>query len=236
MITRTRAVRPALAAALVLAAALAVPATAQNPLKDPVAVGDLDGDGMNERLVVREISCLGPDGATRPPCGLESVSRRIQVDLVDECAGVERRTAILPRVEEGIDQLAIREADGDLRRREFIVAAYSGVSGQVGSGMLGRLVAGPDGCAKVRRLFTFGPVRARTPKPRGASYHQTGTLSLRSLRRDFRGKELRYSETWFRRADPGCCPTWSATIDMRYDRRTDRYVRYRTRTTRLRRR
>lgn len=218
------------------AAALAPLALAQGPLSEPVVVANLDGDPANERVVVREISCGSPEGATPPPCDRETtVFREIQVDLVDECGGTERRTALLPRTEEAVDQLAARELDGNPSRRELVVTAYSGASGRVGSGAVVRLVDGPDGCAKVRRLFTFGPARARTPKPKGASSHAIGTLRVLSLRKDLPGKELRFSEPWYRRADPGCCPTWISTIDLRYDARTDRYVRYRSRITRTRR-
>jgi len=210
-------------------------ALAQGPLSDPVVVANLDGDPANERIVVREISCGTPDGTTKPPCDRETtVYRQLQVDLVDECGEDERRTALLPRVEEGLDQLAARELDGDASRREIVVTAYSGASGRVGSGAVVRLADGSDGCARVRRLFTFGPAKARTRKPKGASYHATGTLRVLQLRRDFHGKELRYSEPWYVRSDPGCCPTWTSTIDLRHDTKTDRYVIYRSRIKRTR--
>lgn len=221
---------------LVLSATTAT-ALAQGPLSDPVVVANLDGDPANERVVVREVSCGSPDGTSKPPCDKEATTyRELQVDLVDECGGAERRTALLLRVEEVVDQLAARELDGDQARRELVVTAYSGASGRVGSGAALRLRDGPDGCATVRRLFSFGPAKARTRKPRGASYFTVGTLRARSLRRDYPGKELQYSESWYRGGDPGCCPTWSSTISLRYDRRADRYVKYRSTVRRLGRR
>lgn len=221
---------------LLLAASSAV-ALAQSPLSDPVVVANLDGDAANESIVVREISCGTPEGTSTPPCDRETTTyRRVQIDLVDACGATDRRTALLPRVEEIVDQLRAVELDGDAARKEVVVTGYSGASGRVGSGAVVRLRDGADGCATVRRLFAFGPARARTHKPKGARDFTVGTLRARSLRggRDFPGKELQYSEAWYRRGDPGCCPTWSSTISLRFDRAKDRYVTYRSTVRRLR--
>ncbi len=231
MVSRILAVLAALAAA---SAAILVPvATAEDPGDgDPFATPlsiNVDADPEPESLRVRELRC-GGEPETPPPCAADSVPT-IQIDLVDTCKGAELVIPLLVRTETFATVMESVELDGK-PGREFIVGAATGASGRNGQIIVGAVRARGDGCARVRRLVALGPSIPRTRKPRGSKYHATGGLIVRSLRRDFPGKEIVVYQPWYRSGDAGCCPSFESAAYLRYRPSTDTYVRYRSRIRR----
>jgi hypothetical protein len=89
-------------------------------------------------------------------------------------------------------------------------------------------------CPKPRILFRYPSKRTRGRVPRGAAYHDTYSVALRSLSSRFAGKEIRLIETYVDRNDPFCCPSFKRTSYFGYSAGKDIYVRYRTRVKRIR--
>ncbi len=209
------------------------PASAQSddglPLETPLML-NVDRDPELETIRVREITCYVEDGESAPPCQGDFPNRDIQIELVNQCNGVEQVTPLLVRTENFVTLAESVELDG-VAGREFMVGAASGASGRNGQILVGGVRDTGDGCPKVRRLLTLGPYTPRTVKPKGASYHATGGIVARSLRKDLKGKELIVSQPWFRSGDAGCCPSFVSTAY--YGVKNGRYVRYRTRTERI---
>ncbi|WP_372790907.1 hypothetical protein [Paraconexibacter sp.] len=198
-------------------------------LQTPLEI-NVDRDPEPEIIRVREITCYSDSGETAPPCEGEFPNRDLQIELVNRCHGVERSTPLLVRSENFVTVAEAVELDGR-RGREFIVGAASGASGRNGQMVVGRVRDTGDGCPRFRRVLTLGPYTPRTRKPRRASYHATGFVIARSLRRDFPGRELVVRQPWYRSNDGGCCPTYLSSAY--YRSKNGRYVRYRTRVERL---
>lgn len=220
----------------VLVVALAVtPAGAQDtggPLSSPLQL-NVDRDPEPETIRVREVRCYDQGEAVDPPCRDEvGVVRDVAVDLLNVCNGVERATPLFVRVENFVTVGESVEIDGDTAASEFIVGGASGASGRNGQVVVGAVRDSGDGCPKVKRLLSLGPVKAKTVKPRGASSFGTGDVTVQNLRRDFKGKELVVRQPWYASSDPGCCPSFASTAYYRYRSSTDSYVRYKSRTMR----
>jgi len=97
----------------------------------------------------------------------------------------------------------------------------SGASGRAGET---RLVAW-RGC-RPRDLFRYDSDRP-TRRPHGTVDVSSFALVVKDIERRFKGLELRLSEGFV-----FCCPSVQKLTYLRYDRRSDRYVRYRTRQVR----
>ena len=225
---------------LVLAAAAGLCATAlaanrpTQPLDRPLAA-DLDADGANETVRVRETACFNADGETPPPCpASDDVFRTLVIEVADTCA-VGERVLTLSREMEAVSLGRILDADGDGQAREL---AFEVRAGAATRGVQAKIVSfkpGPDGCVAVRRtLFSYPRNDSVGPRPRGG-FFSTGSLRIKDFTKRFGGLELRTHESYARGSDPGCCPTWERTTYWRFDRANDRYRTYRTKLVRLRR-
>lgn len=229
---RRLAVLPLLAAGVLVA----VPADAQDtslPLSEPLQL-NVDRDPELETIRVREVRCYSETEDSAPPCAdAVGTVRDIEVDLVNVCDGAEKATRLFVRVENFVTVAESVEIDGDTSAREFIVGGASGASGRNGQILVGAVRDTGDGCPKVRRLLSLGPVKPKTVKPKGSSYFVTGDVTVQNLRKDFRGKELVVRQPWYRSGDGGCCPSFLSTGYYRYKASTDSYVRYKSRTMRI---
>jgi hypothetical protein len=225
---------------LVLAALACVCATAlaanrpSQPLDRPLAA-DLDGDGSNETVRVRETACFDADGDTPPPCSRsDDVFRTLVVEVADGCGGGER-VLTLSREMEYVSQGRVIDADRDGQRRELLFEVRAGAAARAVQAKIVSFKAGADGCVAVRRTLFSYPRRDSTgPFPRGGSF-STGSLQVKDFSKRYGGLELRTYESYARGDDPGCCPTWERTSYWRFDRPAERYRMYRTKLVRLRR-
>jgi len=223
------------AAVCLCATALAANRPSQ-PLDRPL-VADLDADATNETVRVRETACYNENGETAPPCSRsDDVVRTLVVEVVDPCAGGGGERALtLSRAMESVSLGRILDADGDGQAREL---AFEVRAGAASRGVQAKIVSfrpGADGCVAVRKtLFSYPRKDSTGPFPRGGSF-STGSLQVKDFTKRFRGLELRTYESYARGNDPGCCPTWERTSYWRFDRANDRYRRYQTKLTRLRR-
>jgi hypothetical protein len=227
---------------VVLAATACVCATAlganrpRQPLDTP-RLADLDGDGTNETVRVRETACFNENGETAPPCSRsDDVFRTLVVEVVDPCAAPGgERVLRLSREMDAVSLGRIVDADGDGQARELAFEVRAGAAARAVQAKIVSFKPGPDGCVAVRRtLFSYPRPDSTGPYPRGGSF-STGSLQIRDFTRRFRGLELRTYESYARGDDPGCCPTWERTSYWRFDRAHDRYRRYSTKLVRLRR-
>jgi hypothetical protein len=227
---------------LVLAAAACTCATAfaatrpSQPLDTPL-LADLDADGVNETVRVRETACFSEKGETQPPCSRsDDIFRTLVVEVVDRC-GVPggERVLTLSRDMETVSLGRIVDADGDGQRRELAFEVRAGAASRAVEAKIVSFRPGPDGCVAVRRtLFSYPRKDSTGPFPRGG-YFSTGSLQIKGYTKRFAGLELRTYESYARGDDPGCCPTWERMSHWRFDRSGDRYRRYATRLVRLRR-
>jgi hypothetical protein len=227
-----------LAAACVGATAFAANRPAQ-PLDSP-RLADLDGDGTNETVRVRETACYDEKGETPPPCSrTDDAFRTLVVEVADSCAGGRgpggERVLTLSREMDSVSQGRIVDADGDGQARELFFEVRAGAAGRAVQAKIVSFKPGADGCVAVRRtLFSYPRKDSTGPLPRGGSF-STGSLQVRDFTKRFGGLELRTYESYARGDDPGCCPTWERTSYWHFDRAHDRYRRYRTKLVRLRR-
>ena len=226
-----------LVAAAALAGLCASALAADRPSQplDAPRLADLDGDGTDETVRVRETACFNAEGTTDPPCSRsEDVFRTLVVEVVDSCAGGERAIT-LSREMEYVSIGRILDADGDGQAREL---AFEVRAGAAARGVQAKIVSfrpGADGCVAVRRtLFSYPRKDSTGPSPRGGSF-STGSLRIKDFTKRYPGLELRTHESYARGSDPGCCPTWERTSHWRFDKAGDRYRRYRTKLVRLRR-
>jgi len=225
---------------LVAVACTGASALAQNrpsqPLDRPL-LADLDGDGANETVRARETACFSPEGESPPPCSrADSIFRTFVVEVVDSCAGGGGERAItLSREMEFVSIARVFDADRDGQARELAFEVRAGASGR---GVQAKIVAfkpGADGCVAVRRtLFSYPRADSIGRRPKGSSF-ATGSLQIKDFTQRYSGQELRTIESYARRNDPGCCPTYERTSLWRFDKANGRYRTYRTKLVRLRR-
>jgi len=238
-------IRFLLTLALAAAACLCATALAANrpsqPLDTP-RLADLDGDGTNETVRVRETACYNEEGERPPPCSRsDDVFRTLVVEVADSCAGGPgrgpdgERVLTLSRAMESVSQGRIVDADGDGQARELLFEVRAGAASRAVQAKIVSFKPGPDGCVAVRRtLFSYPRKDSTGPLPRGG-YFSTGSLQIKDFTQRLRGLELRTYESYARGNDPGCCPTWERTSYWHFDRADDRYRKYRTKLERLRR-
>lgn len=181
--------------------------------------GDLDGDGDPET-----VRTVDPDGT----------GQSTQVNVLDECdvGGVTDRRIAGP--EDSLAFLKLVRADR-ARGKEVFVDLRSGASGRNGQA---RVVAwrplSETSCRTPRNLFRYDSRRPSRP-PRGATEASNFAAAVRNVTRRYRGREVVLDEFYVtRRLPAGCCPTYRKRRYFRYVVSRDRYVRYRTRITRLR--
>ena len=235
MIHRLLCLLLAAATACLCASALAADRPRQ-PLDTP-RVADLDGDGTNETVRVRETACFNAEGTSDPPCSTaDDVFRTLVVEVLDSCAGGSGEVALtLSREMEFVSTGRLIDADRDGQARELVFEVRAGASGRAVQAKIVSFKAGPGNCVAVRKtLFSYPRADSIGRRPKGSSF-STGSLVVKDFTKRFAGLELRTLESYARAGDPGCCPTWQRTTYWRFDKAADRYRTYRTKLVRLRR-
>jgi len=199
-------------AVLALAIAALAPAVAQAIVEEPVTA-ELDGDPALERLV---------------PAPVEDRFgfQQRRVVLEDDCG--PRAYGITPP-RDTVEVLRVLEADGDDRRPEILAEGRSGASGRAG---ITRLARAGAPCAPPRILFSYSSTQPRPRPPRGFYVTNYG-VSVRDYSSDHRGREIRLQEALVRRGDPPLAASRQRLSYWRHVRSGDRWVRYRSRVTRL---
>jgi hypothetical protein len=201
-----------LAAVVLGLAGLAPAGAAQAMVTDPVPA-ELDGDPALERLV--------PE-AVEDRFGFEQ--RRVVLE--DDCG--PRAYRILPP-RDTVEVLRVVEADGRTRRPEVLAEGRSGAAGRAG---ITRIARAGSPCAPPRILFSYSSTDPRPRPPRGTYVSNYG-LTLRDYSADHRGREVRLQESLARAGDPPPAAARQRLSYWRYSRAGDRWVRYRSRVTRL---
>ncbi len=197
---------------------------------------NLDSDPALEHIIVRQL-CEAPDGALTvapPACGEDQFPRR-RIEVEDSCDG-KSYTFAISSVQDFVDRLRITDADGTTRRPEIFFDIRSGASGRGGEARIVRILDERAGQAcppgeiilfRYPRKSTLGRI------PRGAIGRDSWSPVLRDFTRRYRGKEIRLSETYVDRNDAFCCPSFERVSYFRFSRARDRYVRYRSRVSRI---
>lgn len=202
-------VRPAV---LALALAALAPAVAHAIGEEPVTA-ELDGDPALERLVPEPVE---------DRFGFEQ--RRVVLE--DEC-GPRAYRITPPR--DTVAVLRVLEADGDDRRPEILAEGRSGASGRAG---ITRVARAGAPCAPPRILFSYSSTDPRPRPPRGTYVTNYGA-SIRDYSSDHRGREIRLQESLARNGEPALTASRQRLSYWRHSRAGDRWVRYRSRVTRL---
>jgi hypothetical protein len=194
---------------------VAAPASAL--FKPKTVSGNLDSDPAVEQLTaVRIPSSVDP--------GDDDLAQ-VAVDVLDTCPGgqTDQRVA---GPEEALVTLRLVDADTRLGK-EALIDMRAGASGRHGLLRLVSLRPGPAGgpCELPHNDFSYLSTRP-TRHPRGANALTDFEIAVKDFSRRYRGKEVRLLEGWAKPTDALCCPSFEKTSLYRYDRKTDRYVRY----------
>jgi hypothetical protein len=181
-------------------------------VEQPVTA-NLDADPALERLVPEPVEDR-----------FGFVQRRVLLE--DDCGP---RSYRLMGPHDTIETLRVLEADGDDGRPEVLVEGRSGASGRAGTTRIAR--AGAP-CAPPRILFSYSSLDPRPKPPRGTYVTGYG-VSVRDYSSDHRGREIRLQESLVRNGEPPLAASRRRLSYWRYSRAGDRWVRYRSRVTRL---
>jgi hypothetical protein len=206
------------AVVVIAAAAVALGQGIRKPL-----VADVDGDGAQERLVVRTVR----DKVDFPQRSIE---------LRDTCADGSSFAKEVLRPHDAISDLRTIEADGLATQPEVLMEGRSGASGRASLTKLIRVDPPLDGagCSEVRTLFRFDTTR---PKPKPPRRYDTGSSFVRV--RDYEpsrpGREIRLVESLLGPRTPGCCPRFQRISLWVYSDNQDKYLRLRSKIRRIRR-
>jgi hypothetical protein len=219
------------AALAISAAAAAVAADPPRPLDTPLGA-DLDGDGLDEAVAVRETACFTSAGVRPPPCAKDDL-RSIVVEASDDCAGA-RKVLTLSREMDFISFARIVDADADGQARELAFELRAGASARGVQAKVVSFRTGADGCLAVRRtLFSYPRPDSIGRRPKGTSF-AGGGLTVHDFVKRYSGQELRTIETYARPTDAGCCPSFQRTTFWRLVASRDAYRPYRTKLVKLR--
>ena len=210
-----------LALGTLLAAALAAPAAA---FVEPITKrGNLDEDAANETVLVRP----------HRPTDAQDDFERTEVRVRDTCpAGpIDRRIA---PIHDNLERLRLRRADR-LAGAEVFVVLRDGARGVLGEARLVSWRLDPVACRRPKAIFVYDSDR-HTPTPRGG----TGDLAffnarIRELEARYPGPEIVVDERFLRRGDPPFFGSIRKLTFWRYAFGLDRYARYASKVTRLRR-
>lgn len=184
---------------------------------DDAVTGNLDADPALERLVPQPVE---------DSFGFE----RRRVVLEDACEGGTHRIRISP-VHDTVGVLKIVQADG-VGRPEILVEGRSGASGRAGITRVLRYQAAADACGRRRVLFSYSSTSPR-PRPPSGTYVANYGVRLRNFNSRHRGREVRLQESLARNSQPPIAARRQRVSYWRYSPSGDRWVRYRTRVTRL---
>jgi hypothetical protein len=223
-----------LAAATYAAAGATAAPRASQPLDTPLQA-DLDGDGTNETVRIRETHCFSARGETAPPCSKrDDVFRTVVVEVADACVGAGEHVLTLSREMDAVNFARLFDADGDGEARELAFELRAGASGRGVQSKIVSFMPGEGGCVAVRKtLFSYPQPATIGQRPRGTSF-STGGLVVRNFTSRWPGAELRTFESYVRGTDPGCCPSYDRTTYWRYVPSRLAYTPYRTKLRKLR--
>jgi hypothetical protein len=156
--------------------------------------------------------------------------------IEDTCNG-KPYTRDISSVQDTVDRLRVIDADGATQRPEIFFDTRSGATGRGGDARVVRYDPDDSGsCWKPHRLFRY-PTRATLGRiPRGAEGRVGFSPFLGNFRNRYGGREVRMIETYVDRDDAFCCPSFRRVSYFRYRSGPDRYVRYRTRVNRIKKR
>ena len=223
-----------LAVLLVAAAPPPSPRRAARAARRPL-VADLDGDGTNETVRLRETACFSSAGDLQPPCpNRDDVFRTILVEVADTCG---RRRA-------GADALA-RDGRRDVRADRWTPTATA------------RPASWPSSCARAPRgeacsrrssasapaptaawpyAGRCSPIRSprRSASARAGPPSPPAAWAIKNFSSRYPGAELRTIESYARGNDPGCCPSYQRTTYWRFAPKSGSYTPYRTKLRKLR--
>jgi hypothetical protein len=200
------------------------------PLDTPLTA-DLDGDGAAESVVAHETACYTNDGVRPPPCEKGGL-RSLVVQVTDACA-TGTPALSLSREMDAVGLARIVDADGDGQARELAFELRAGASGRGVQAKIVSFRADAGGCVAVRKtLFSYPRPDTIGRRPKGTTF-SSGSLTVHDFRRSVPGQELRTTESYGRRADPGCCPSFARTTYWRFVAARQAYTPYRTKLTTL---
>jgi hypothetical protein len=221
-------------------AATAGAADPARPLDTPLSA-DLDGDGAPELVVAHEVQCFTNAGVKPPPCEKGGL-RSLTVQVTDGCGQAESgpgfggqplRILTLSREMDFVSFARIVDADGDGQARELAFELRAGASGRGVQAKVVSFRADAGGCVEVRKtLFSYPRPDTIGRRPKGTTF-SSGSLTVHDFRRSVPGQELRTTESYGRRADPGCCPSFARTTYWRFVAARQAYTPYRTKLTTL---
>jgi hypothetical protein len=200
--------------------------------QDTSKTGNLDSDPALEKVVARQL-CEATDGTlqlAQPECGADQFPRR-RIEIEDTCGGKSYRRPI-SSVQDFVDVLRLVNAVGSAARQEVFFDLRSGATGRGGDIRLVRY-GGGGSCPTPHSIFHYPTSKTIGPVPRGASGHDSFSVSLGNYSDRYRGREIRVVETYIDRDDAYCCPTFKRTTHFRFAGKRDTYVRYRTQVKRL---
>lgn len=223
------------ALALVLALCLSLISPARGDEAAPLSA-NIDYDAELERVLGLQI-CESSDGRRRlpPPTCTDDEYPRRRVVIEDTCNG-KPYTRGVSSVQDTVDRLRVINADGATQRPEIYFDSRSGATGRGGDVRVVRYDPVEGSCWKPHQLFHY-PTRATLgPIPRGAAGRDSFSPYLGDFSRRYNGREIRMIETYVDRDDAFCCPSFKRVTYFRFRSGTDRYVRYRTRVSRIKRR
>jgi hypothetical protein len=142
---------------------------------------------------------------------------------------------VVSSVQDIVNRLSIVNLDGLTPRPEIYFDLRSGASGRVGDTRIIRWddPAAAGTCEHIRTLFKYPSRRARGKIPRGASYRDNYGVRVKEFSKRYPGQEVRLTETYVKRHDAFCCPSFERTSYFGYSGGKDVYERYSTRVKRL---
>jgi hypothetical protein len=223
---------------LATATCAAAVATAAPRIREPLDTplhADLDGDGTNETVRIRESQCYSVRGETAPPCpNRDDVFRTLYVEVADTCAGGGEQVLTLSRAMDAVNFARVFDADHDGKAHELAFELRAGASGRGVQSKIVSFEPGAGDCIAVRKtLFSYPTPATIGKRPHGLSF-STGGLGVRDFTSRWPGPELRTFESYVRGTDPGCCPSYDRTTYWRYVPSRSTYTPYLTKLRKLR--
>jgi hypothetical protein len=146
--------------------------------------------------------------------------------VIDVCAGTRTEHVVALREEFlAVDLLALPG------RPKLLISGTSGATGRLGRARVVELQT--VGCG-LRTLLTSPARRGPTAQPRRYRGTARGAFGV-GIRETAAGDVLLQQGSYYRRTDPGCCPSYARTAVLNFDAAADRFVRGRVTYRRVRR-
>jgi hypothetical protein len=214
-------------------ALLAIPSLATGQRVTASKIVNLDGDPALEQVIPQEVCTSLSSRVHAAACTPEQYSQR-RIVIEDTC-NTTPRAVVVSSVQDIVNRLSIVNLDGLTPRPEIYFDLRSGASGRVGDTRIIRWddPAAAGTCEHIRTLFKYPSRRARGKIPRGASYRDNYGVRVKEFSKRYPGQEVRLTETYVKRHDAFCCPSFERTSYFGYSGGKDAYERYSTRVKRI---